>query len=199
MLKESRLFIIVSSFLFLILGPIFYLFYLVWPNLLDYMNIATNIYCGIIVALITSVCQYHSSRRKIINSIYGLYFDFYRTYYYSQNKTILGHYNSYCVYKKMIELNSKINSELDEYHGFFGKYDKTYKKINPNIKLKECYKAKNMMKSIIFWFNKKSFYEFFNPLMQEVENILININKKRFEKDKIEMIRMYNFIWNDKN
>ena len=33
--------------------------------------------------------------------------------------------------------------------------------------------------------------------MKEVENILININKKRFEKDKTEMIRMFNYVWNN--
>ena len=31
--------------------------------------------------------------------------------------------------------------------------------------------------------------------MKEVESILININEKRFEKDKEEMIRMYNYMW----
>lgn len=35
--------------------------------------------------------------------------------------------------------------------------------------------------------------------MKEVEGILLNINAKRFEKDKAEMIRMYNFMWSDKN
>ena len=30
--------------------------------------------------------------------------------------------------------------------------------------------------------------------MKEVENILISINEKRFKKDKIEMIRMFNYI-----
>ena len=33
--------------------------------------------------------------------------------------------------------------------------------------------------------------------MKEVENILININIKRFEKDKTEMIKMFNNVWNN--
>ena len=70
-MKESRLMIIVTLCLFILLGPFFYLFYLIHPNLLDYVNIATNLYCGIIVALITSICQYCSAKRKIINSIYS--------------------------------------------------------------------------------------------------------------------------------
>lgn len=198
-MKESRLIIIVLSIVFILLGPIFYLFHLLYLDLIDYMNVTTNLYCGIIVGLITSICQYCSSKRKIINSIYGAYFDVYRSYYYAKHKTFLCHYNSYSVYKKMIELNPKIVEALDEYHGFFNKYDNTYKKLNPTIKLEDNYKSKNMINSFLSWFNKKSFNSIFEPLMKEVESILININQKRFDKDKEEMIRMYNFVWSDKN
>lgn len=193
-MKESRLMIIVTLCLFILLGPFFYLFYLIHPKLLDYVNIATNLYCGIIVALITSICQYCSAKRKIINSIYSAYFDVYRSYYYSKNKSFLWHYNSYGVYKKMIELHPKIVEALDEYHGLFKKYDKTYRKLNPTIKFGNNYKAQNMIKSFLSWFNKKSFHGIFEPLMKEVENILININIKRFEKDKTEMIKMFNYV-----
>lgn len=189
--------IIVTLCLFILLGPFFYLFYLIHPKLLDYVNIATNLYCGIIVALITSICQYCSAKRKIINSIYSAYFDVYRSYYYSKNKSFLWHYNSYGVYKKMIELNPKIVEALDEYHGLFKKYDKTYRKLNPTIKFGNNYKAQNMIKSFLSWFNKKSFDGIFEPLMKEVENILININIKRFEKDKTEMIKMFNYVWSN--
>lgn len=194
-MKESRLIIIVSLCLFALIGPIFYLLYLIQPNLFDYMNIATNLYCGIIVGLITSICQYCDSRRKIINDVYNAYFDVYRSYYYANNKPFLWHYNSYSVYKKMIELNSKIAEALDEYHGLFNKYDNTYKKLNPKIKLEDNYKATNMIKSFLSWFNKKSFNSAFEPLMKEAENILISINEKRFEEDKVEMIKMFNYIW----
>lgn len=198
-MKESRLIIIVLFVFFVLLGPSFYLLNLLYPDLIDYMNVATNLYCGIIVGLITSICQFCSSKRKIINSIYGAYFDVYRSYYYSKNKVFLWHYNSYNVYKKIIDLNPRIVEALDEYHGFFKKYDNTYKKLNPTIKLENNYKAKIMIKSFLSWFNKKTFYSIFEPLMKEVENILININQKRFEKDREEMIRMYNFVWSEKN
>lgn len=95
----------------------------------------------------------------------------------------------------MIELNSKIAEALDEYHGLFNKYDNTYKKLNPKIKLEDNYKATNMIKSFLSWFNKKSFNSAFEPLMKEAENILISINEKRFEEDKVEMIKMFNCIW----
>lgn len=196
-MKESRLITIVLLCLSVLLGPIFYFLYLMCPNSFDYMSIATNLYCGIIVGLITSICQYFSSRRKIVNNIYNAYFDVYRSYYYSKNKSFLWHYNSYSVYKKMIELNPKIVEALDEYHGLFKKYDNTYKKLNPKIKLGDNYKAQNMIKSFLSWFNKKSFDGIFEPLMKEVENILISINEKRFEKDKVEMIRMFNYVWSN--
>lgn len=193
-MKESRLIIIFLLILGFITTIISFCINNIYPNLIDYAGILTNIYCGIIVGLVTSICQYCSAKRKIINSIYSAYFDVYRLYYYSKNKSFLWHYNSYGVYKKVIELNPKIIEALDEYHGLFKKYDKTYKKLNPTVKLEENYKAKNMLKSFLLWFNKKSFTSFFEPLMKEVENILININEKRFEKDKEKMIRMYNYI-----
>ena len=97
----------------------------------------------------------------------------------------------------MIELNPKIIEALDEYHGLFKKYDKTYRKLNPTIKFGNNYKAQNMIKSFLSWFNKKSFDGIFEPLMKEIENILISINEKRFEKDKIEMIRTFNYVWSN--
>lgn len=197
-MKETRL-IVFISLLFLLLGLIFYLLCKTFPNLIVYIDIVTNLYCGIIVGLITSICQYCSSKRKIINNIYNAYFDFYRCYYYSKNKKFMGHYSSYNVYKKMEELNLKVIEALDEYHGIFKKNDRTYKKLNPNIKLKENYKVKYMSKSLFTWFNKKAFINSFEPFVKEVENILININEKRFKKDKEEMIKLYNFIWSVKN
>lgn len=194
-MKESRLMIIVSLCLFVLIGPVFYLFYLIYPSLLDYKSVATNLYCGIIVGLITSICQYCSSKRKIVNSIYNAYFDVFRTYYYSKNKSFLCHYNSYSVYKKIKELNPKIVETLDEYHGLFKKYDKTYKKLNPKIELGDNYKAPKMIKSFLYWFNKKAFNEMFEPLITEIKNILVSINEKRFEKDEAEMVRMFNYLW----
>lgn len=198
-MKESRLIIIVSLCLFILLGPSFYFLNLLYPNLTSYVNLATNLYCGIIVGLITSICQYCSSKRKIINNTYDAYFGFYRSYYYLKNKPFLWHYNSYSMYKKMIELNPKIVEALDEYHGLFKKCDNTYKKLNPTIVLGENHKAKNMLKSFFLYFNKKSFISFFEPLVKEIEEILMNIDGEKFKKDKVEMIRMYSFVWDEKN
>lgn len=133
-MKESRLIILVSLCLFLLIRPILHLLLLIQPNLFDYSSVATNLYCGVIVGLITSICQYGISRRKVINDVYSAYFDLYRSYYYTINKPFLWHHNSYSVYKKIIELNPKIVEALDEYHGLFNKYDNTYKKTKPKNK-----------------------------------------------------------------
>ncbi len=197
-MKESRLIIIVSILLIIFVAPIAYLlnrycFYY------DWIGITTNLYCGFIVGLVTSICQYYTAKRKIINTIYSAYFDVYRTYYYAKENAFLWHYNSYNVYKKIIELGPKISESLDEYHGLFKKHDKTYKKLNPKMYLDNSFKKNNILKSCLLWFNKKYFQKSFSSLLSKIEEVLIGINEKRFEKDKAEMIRMYNYIYGENN
>ena len=198
-MKESRLIIIFSMVLAIITTIIAILMHCVWPNLIDYIGILTNIHCGIIVGLVTSICQYFVQKRKIINNVYSAYFDIYRSYYYSKNRPVLFHYNSFSIYKKLIDLNPKIIEALDEYHGFFKRHDKTYKKLNPTIKLGDTYKVKKEVKSLFYWFNKKYFESSIEPMILEIEKILTTINKKRFEKDKEEMIKLYNYTFDIKN
>lgn len=198
-MKESRLIIIILIFLTLLVAILSSVIEELDIIMFDYVSIATNIYCGIIVGLVTSICQYCTAKRKIENNIYSYYFDIYRAYFYSKNKPILWHYNSYNIYKKIIELNSKIEESLEDYHGVLKKYDKTYKKLNPIINFGEGFKGKNIYKSILLWFNKKSFDKIFEPLMKEIEIILSNINDKKFIEDKKAMINLYNHMWNNKN
>ena len=94
-----------------------------------------------------------------------------------------------------MELNPKINDNLDEYHGLFRKKDRIYKKLNPEITLSKSYKAKNIIKLYLFWFNKKQVNEIIEPFINEVEIILKGINKKKFEKDVDAMKKMHNFLW----
>lgn len=197
-MKEARV-ITIFSIILLILSAVFaFLLYSQWPNLCDYVGITTNIICGVIVGLITSICQYCVQRRKIINEVYNNYFDIYRTYYYAKNNATF-YCNSYSVYKKLIELFPKISSALDEYHGLLFKYDKTYKKLNPQIQLGEKYKIKNIRKSIFYLLNKKYFDLTVGQIIIDIENILNKINKKRFKIDKKQMIKMYNYIYCKKN
>lgn len=69
-MKESRLITIFSLILALVTTFIAIILYYIWPNLIDYVGILTNIYCGIIVGLVTSLCQYFVQKRKIISNVY---------------------------------------------------------------------------------------------------------------------------------
>lgn len=192
-MKEARIIIIISCIFMIIIYPLFYLLNLFIT--FDYMSFSTNLFCGIVVGFITATIQFNVKKREIINKVYNTYFDIYRTYYYSKNKPFLFHYNSYSVYKKIMDLGPKVSEVLDEYHGFFRKYNKLYKELNPTIELKNNYKAKKIIKTIFSWFNKKAFNETIGSFIIEVEHILESINKKRFEKDKESMVKMFNYIW----
>ena len=194
-MKEARIITICSVLLGIFSTVLAIVLHKIYPNLLDYVGIITNIYCGIIVGLVTSIVQYFVQKRKIINIVYGAYFDIYRSYYYVKNNVFLLHYNVYSVYKKILELNPKIVDALDEYHGIFKKHDKLYKKLNPSIPLLESYKRNNILKSFIYLFNGKQMKNTLEPLILEIENILNSINKKRFLQDKKDMVRMHDFMY----
>ena len=194
-MKEARLITIWSILLSILATIIIVTLHLLYPGAFDYIGILTNIYCGVIVGLVTSICQYFIQKRRIINTVYSAYFDVYRTYYYAKNKHFLFHYNTLSVYKKLADLNPKIVDALDEYHGFFKEYDKMYKKLNPQIELGEHFKMSNILKSTFSWFNKKKFDSILEPLMNDIEKILKVINYKRFEKDKESMVKMFNYIY----
>jgi len=138
------------------------------------------------VGLITSFSQYFAQKKMIINKVYNEYFGIYRTYYYSKKGSFPFHYNVISIYKKMIDLNPNISGYLDDYTGLIRKKDKMYKKMNPVIKIGHSFKIKNILKTFR-WFNKKDFENTLEPIILEIENILISINNKRFQKDKKEM------------
>lgn len=193
-MRESRFMIIVSFILMIMIALIGLMLNKLGISYEICFNIATNLYCAVIVGLITSICQYYLSKQRVVNTIYNLYFDFYKTYYYSKNTRILYHYDMLSIYKKMSELFPKINEALNEYYGFFKKEDRFYKKLNPSLEIGNRYKAKSIIKSL-FLFNTKSFERIIEPFANEIENTMIKIDEKRFKKDKEAMIKMYNCIW----
>ena len=52
-----------------------------------------------------------------------------------------------------------------------------------------------MIKTLVKWFNEKSVDKSIEPFINEVENILKGIDEKRFQEDKEQMIKMFNYIW----
>ena len=194
-MKESRIIIIISIIIMVALIPMLYFLQLFGINQELSINIITNLECGVIVGLVTAVCQYFMAKRRIINAVYGLYFELYTTYYTVRNKEFLHHINTLAFFNKLTELSSKIKDSLSEYHGFFKKNDSIYMIMNPQINMGENYKAEKMIKTLVKWFNEESFDKSIEPFINEVENILKNINKERFEEDKKQMINMFNYIW----
>ena len=194
-MKESRIIIIISIIMMVSLIPMLYLLQLFSINQELSINIITNLECGVIVGLVTAICQYFMAKRRIINAVYGLYFELYTTYYTVRNKEFLHHINTIALFKKLTELSTEIKNTLSEYHGFFKEKDSMYTKINPQINMGENYKAEKMIKTIIKWFNEKAFDESVEPFINEVENILKSIDEKRFKEDKEQMIKMFNYIW----
>lgn len=191
-MKESKVIIIVLS-LMVIVSLITQMCssYKEW-----YYNLITNLEYGAIVGLVTALCQYFSAKKTIINNVYELYFDLYSTYLTIKNKPFMYHYNAANFFKKLIELSPKINKSLGEYHGLFKKKDSMYMKMNPQIKMIEGYKSKNIKKVLFLWFNKKLFSITIEPFIKDIEKILMDIDKKRFEKDKEQMLNMLNFLYN---
>jgi len=194
-MKESRIIIIISIIIMVALIPMLYFLQLFGINQELSINIITNLECGVIVGLVTAICQYFMAKRRIINAVYGLYFELYTTYYTVRNKEFLHHINTLAFFNKLTELSSKIKDSLSEYHGFFKKNDSIYMIMNPQINMGENYKAEKMIKTLVKWFNEKSVDKSIEPFINEVENILKNIDKERFEEDKKQMINMFNYIW----
>lgn len=194
-MKESRIIIIISMIMMVVLIPILYLLQLFGISQELSINIITNLECGVIVGLVTAICQYFMAKRRIINTVYSLYFEIYTTYYTTRNKEFLHHINAFGFFNKLTELSSKIKDSLSEYHGFFKKNDSMYMIMNPQINMGENYKAEKMIKTLVKWFNEKSVDKSIEPFIKEIENILKNIDEKRFNEDKEQMVKIFNYIW----
>lgn len=183
-MKESRVIIIILAIMGIVLIPFGFLLKLLSLDGELCINIITNLECGVIVGLVTAICQYFMAKRRIINAVYGLYFELYTTYYTVRNKELLHHINTLAFFNKLTELSSKIKDSLSEYHGFFKKNDSVYMIMNPQINMGENYKAEKMIKTLVKWFNEKSVDKSIEPFINEVENILKGIVKKDFKKIK---------------
>lgn len=195
-MKESRTIIIISVIMMILLIPFGLFLKILGVDGELCVSIITNLECGVIVGYVTAICQYFTAKRRIINSVYGLYFDLYRTYYTAENKSFFYHFNAISIFKKLTELSAKINESLGDYHGIFRKKDSMYMKMDPQVKMCEGYKARNLIKVLFLWFNRKSFDRTIEPFIKDIEKILIDIDKEKFERDKQQMVNMFNFVWN---
>ena len=141
-MKESRKIIIILIIMGIILIPLLHIFRLCGVSSDLSINIIANLGCGVIVGLVTAICQYYEDKKRIINSVYGLYFELYNTYYTCKSKEFLKHYNAISVFKKMTEVSPKINEALSDYHGFFKNFTKNTCKNLESHKNNECNKKR---------------------------------------------------------
>lgn len=194
-MKESRAITIVLTFIGILLTAVILGLEYFLPNFFDHIKWLEVAWTSLGVSIITAIIQYFVNRRRIINTIYDLYFDLYRSYYNINHSPFLFHFNVTVLYKKLVEVSSKVTSALDDYHGLIKEKDKKFKQLNPDIKLYEGLKVKKVRKTILKWCNRKEMVITFGPLMLEVEKILLSINTKRFIKDKENMIKMHNYLY----
>ena len=93
--------------------------------------------------------------------------------------------------KKMDELNKIIVNARGE----ISNETDSAKILQLEEKYTKEFNTKNLNKSVFLPFNKKTFNKVFNPFIDEIEKILININEKRFLQDKIQMERLFRQLW----
>lgn len=94
-MKESRIIIYISVIIMVLLFPIFIMLKNLGVSIDLCMNIITNLSCGLIVVLVTAICQYCIAKRRVITKVYSLYFDLYTTYYYAKANIPFNSPNTY--------------------------------------------------------------------------------------------------------
>lgn len=156
-------------------------------------NILISIITGLVVSIITALCQYFVNKGKIKNNVFNCYFDMYKEIYIAEHKKVLFHYNVLNIYKKSINFSADLSKNISEYSGFISnKKSKLYKKLNPTVYPNyDVFNIRNFTK-LILPFNSKLFNELIIPIKGELENILRKIDSKKFDKNLKEFIKIYN-------
>lgn len=191
-LKESK-FIIISLYIFCVIITVIFWLIGAFNDLHGIaFNILCNLYSGIIIGLITGYCSYFNEKKKIINNVYNYYYTLYTTCYTAISAKTFGHINVKLVNEKFSDLMPKITENLESYSSFsVHKKDKYMRIMNPNLNLdNEKISKKEILKTVKL-FNAKMATDYLNKTMEIVKEILIELNKKRFEKS-FEMYKLIN-------
>lgn len=179
-MKEAKNIVLVLIIVLIILIPFIFYYY----NISELVyNILISVVTGIVVSVLTALIQYFVIRSQIKNNIFSCYFDMYKAIYVSiKSKRFYG-YPVMNVYKELLRFNDELSKNLSEFSGFVpNKYNKLYKKLNPIIILNKKFNSRNIVK-LVLPFNSKRFNDIVIPLYDFIENILKNIDSKRFEKE----------------
>ena len=191
-MKEAKVVTIVSTILLIILMPLGAYYYFASEFI---YNILISIITGIVVTIITSLCQYFVMKEKIKNNIFNCYFDMYKAIYVSKHKKVLFHYPVLNIYKKLLVFSDELSKNLSEYSSFYPTArNKLYKKLNPTLNPNfDKFNIKNLSK-LVLPLNSKRFKELIIPMQETLEKILIEINVKKFEKELMEYKKIYKVL-----
>ena len=191
-MKEAKVVTIVSTILLIILMPLGAYYYFASEFI---YNILISIITGIVVTIITSLCQYFVMKEKIKNNIFNCYFDMYKAIYVSKHKKVLFHYPVLNIYKKLLVFSDELSKNLSEYSSFYPTArNKLYKKLNPTLNPNfDKFDIKNLSK-LILPLNSKRFKELIIPMQETLEKILREINVKKFEKELMEYKKIYKVL-----
>ena len=191
-MKEAKVVTIVSTILLIILMPLGAYYYFASEFI---YNILISIITGIVVTIITSLCQYFVMKEKIKNNIFNCYFDMYKVIYVSKHKKVLFHYPVLNIYKKLLVFSDELSKNLSEYSSFYPTArNKLYKKLNPTLNPNfDKFNIKNLSK-LILPLNSKRFKELIIPMQETLEKILREINVKKFEKELMEYKKIYKVL-----
>ena len=191
-MKEVRVITITLSILLIISLVAMYFTY----KHIIIFNIVSSIATGLVVSIITALCQYFVIRGKIKNNVFNSYFQLYTSIYMSEQKTMGFHYNVSNIYTELKNLSVNLEKYVSEYSGFIpNNKNKLYKKLNPSYSSDfKKIKGKNFVK-LSYPFNLKTFKETIIPFKEILENILIKIDKKKFKREFIEFKKIYKSLW----
>lgn len=191
-MKEAKVVTIVSTILLIILMPLGAYYYFASEFI---YNILISIITGIVVTIITSLCQYFIMKEKIKNNIFNCYFDMYKAIYVSKHKKVLFHYPVLNIYKRLLVFSDELSKNLSEYSSFYPTArNKLYKKLNPTLNPNfDKFNIKNLSK-LILPLNSKRFKELIIPMQETLEKILREINVKKFEKELMEYKKIYKVL-----
>ena len=191
-MKEAKVVTIVSTILLIILMPLGAYYYFASEFI---YNILISVITGIVVTIITSLCQYFVMKEKIKNNIFNCYFDMYKAIYVSKHKKVLFHYPVLNIYKKLLVFSDELSKNLSEYSSFYPTArNKLYKKLNPTLNPNfDKFNIKNLSK-LVLPLNSKRFKELIIPMQETLEKILREINVKKFEKELMECKKTYKVL-----
>lgn len=191
-MKESKIITIILSIILIVLIPLGAYYYFTSEFI---YNILISIITGVIVSIITALCQYFVIKGKIKNNIFNCYFDMYKAIYVSKHKKMIFHYPVLNIYKELLVFSDELSKNLSEYSSFYPtKKNKLYKKLNPTLNPNfDKLNIKNLSK-LILPLNSKRFKELIIPMQETLENILREINVKKFEKELMEYKKIYKVL-----